>query len=57
MVAETSQPIPMIVFVINCICALIFGWQLIEIDKAKMMKIKAEREGKEKKMKNFISKQ
>ena len=34
MVAELQQPVPMIVFCINAGSAIIFGLQLLEVDKA-----------------------
>lgn len=39
-VAETSQPIPMVVFAINSGLAIIFGWQLIEYDTIKAKQLK-----------------
>lgn len=41
MVAELGEPIPMIVYSINAASGMIFGWQLLELDKeAQMIKAK-----------------
>jgi hypothetical protein len=32
MVAELSEPTPMLIYSINAASAIVFGWQLLEID-------------------------
>jgi len=54
-VAELPEPIPMVVFCCNAASAIIFGLQLIEMDRIKANDKLKEKKAREKKFKNFIS--
>ena len=57
MVAELGEPIPFVVFCCNAAFAIVFGLQLVELDRAKKVKIEREKKYRDKKMKNFITKE
>ena len=51
MVAELHEPVPMICFCANAASAIVFGLQLLEVEKAEQMKRDKERQEREDKLK------